>query len=115
MLVNDTFTTIEGEAIKRAKCMMKEQACLLPKISIKFYVTWIQLAPSGKITLGQGTYVGDISLIKDYEAFTISSKGLISTNLTPREQYIAQHTREVSYLTTICQTEASLDLYYAAQ
>lgn len=36
ILVNNTFVIAKEEAIKTIKFMTKEQACLLPKIPIKF-------------------------------------------------------------------------------
>ena len=40
--------------------------------------------PNGDIILTKKTRVGGISLIKDHEASTISSKGVICINLSPK-------------------------------
>ncbi len=114
MLANNTFAAIEEEAIKTAKFITKERACLSPKTPIKFNGTWIQLAPNGDITFSQETRVVGISLLKDHEASTTSSRGVVRTNLSPKEHYIAQRVR-AAYLASICQPEASFDLSYAAQ
>lgn len=42
------------------------------------------------IILCQKTWVGGISLIKDYETSTTSSKRVVCTNLSLKKQYIAQ-------------------------
>ncbi len=70
--------------------------------------------PNGDIKLSQETRVGGISLIKDHEASITSSRGVVRTNLSPKEQYIVQQARG-AYLASICQSEASFDLFYAAQ
>ena len=61
----------------------------------------------------QKTRVGGISLIKDHEAFITSSRGVVHTNLFPKEQYIAQQAGK-AYLASICQPEASYNLSYVA-
>lgn len=114
MLANNTFAAMEEEVIKTAKFMTKERACLLPQTPIKFNGTWIQLMPNGDITLSQETRVGGISLIKDHEASTTTSRRVVRTNLSPKEQYIAQRARG-AYLASICHPKASFDLSYAAQ
>lgn len=90
MLANNTFVIMEEEAIKTARFMTKKRVCLLPQMLIKFNSTWIQLMPNEDIILSQKTRVGGISLIKDYKAFTTSSRGVVHTNLSPKKQYIAQ-------------------------
>lgn len=105
---------MEEEAIKMAKFMTKEQACLLPKTSTKFNSTWIQLASNGDITLCQETCIGGISVIKDHENSINSLRGLVQTNLFPRKRYIAQRVRK-AHLVFICQPKTSFDLFYAAQ
>ena len=66
------------------------------------------------IILSQKTRVGSISLIKDHEASTTISRGVVCINLFPKEQYIAQQARG-AYLAYICQPKASFNLFYAAQ
>lgn len=69
-------------------------------MSIKFNSIWIQLALNWDITLSPETRVKGISLIKDYEASTNKSRGVIRTNLSSKEQYIAQRARR-TYLASI--------------
>ena len=82
MLTKNTLTAMEEEAMKTAKFITKERACLLLQTSIKFSSTWIQLTPNEDITLNLETWFGGISLIKDHEASTTSSRGVIYTNLS---------------------------------
>ena len=105
---------MEEEAIKTAEFMTKERACLSLQTPIKFNGTWIQLMPNRDMTLSQETRVGAISLIKDHKASTTSSRGVVRTNLSQKQQYVAQQARR-AYLASICQTKASFDLSYAAQ
>ena len=114
MLAEDPFAVIEEVTIKMANIMTKERTYLTPKTPIKFNGTLIQLALSGDIILSQETRVGGISLVKNHEASTTSSRGIIRAKLSPKEQYVAQRARG-AYLASICQPEASFDLSYAAQ
>lgn len=84
MLANNTFAGIEEEDIKIAKFITKEQACLLPKISIKLNNIWIKPALNGDITLSQETCVEGVSLIKDHKASTTCSNRVVRTNLSPK-------------------------------
>lgn len=68
---------------------------------IKFNGTWIQLMPNENITLKHKTWVRNISPIKDYETSITSSRGDVRTNLSLKEQYIAQWARW-AYLASIC-------------
>jgi hypothetical protein len=49
-----------------------------------------------------------------YTVTTTSSRGIVRTALTPKDQYIAQRARG-AYIASICQPEASFDLSYTAQ
>lgn len=44
ILDSNFFIAIEEQANKTVKLITKKQACLSPKMLIKFYNTWIQLA-----------------------------------------------------------------------
>lgn len=114
MLAEGPFAAIEEDAIKTANIMTKERAHLTPETPIKFNSTLIQLAPSGDIILSQETRVGGISLVKNHEASTTSSRGIVPAKLSSKEQYVAQRARG-AYLASICQPEALFDLSYAAQ
>ena len=114
MLASDTFSAEEEDAIKKAKIMTKERTHLILETPIKFNGTMIRLAPSRDIMLSQETRVGGISLVKNHDASTTSSRGIVREKLSSREQYVAQRARG-AYTASICQPEASFDLSYAAQ
>ena len=114
MLASDTFSAEEEDAIKKAKIMTKERTHLILETPIKFNGTMIRLAPSRDIMLTQETRVGSISLVKNHDASTTSSRGIVREKLSSREQYVAQRARG-AYTASICQPEASFDLSYAAQ
>lgn len=77
MLANNTFAVMKKEAIRRAKFIIKEEASLLPKTSIKLSSTWIQLTSYRDITLSQHDSIGYILLIKNYKASTTSSGQIV--------------------------------------
>lgn len=114
MLAEDSFAVEEEEAIKTTNITTKERTHLIFENPIKFNGTLIQLTPSGEITLRQETRAGGISLMKNHEASTTSSRGVVRAKLSPKEQYVAQRARG-AYIASICQPEASFDLSYAAQ
>ena len=86
MFSNNTLTSMKEKAIKIAKLITKEQACLLLQIAKKFNDIWIQLMPNKDITLSQKTRVRSISLIKDHETSINSSKEVVYTNLSPKSK-----------------------------
>lgn len=114
MLANKTFAVMKKKAIKTAKFMTKEQACFLYQTPIKFYNNLIQLMSDEDITLSPETWVGGISLIKDHEASTISSREVVRNNLSLKKHYIAQQARR-AYLVSIYQLKALFDLFYSIQ
>lgn len=85
MLANNNFATIEEKAIKTARFITKKRVCCFSKIPIKFNGTWIYLALNGNITFNQETCDGDISPIKNYKAFTTSSRGVDHIKIFSKE------------------------------
>ena len=114
MLANDAFAVEEENAIKTANIMTKERTYLTLDTPIKFNGTMIRLAPSKDITLSQETRIGGVSLIKNYETSTTSSRGIVRERLFPKEQYVTQRARD-AYIASICQLEIFFDLFYVAQ
>ena len=114
LLAEDLFADAEEDAIKAAKLMSKERDHLTFDKPIKFNGALIELTPNGDLTLRQEAQIAGISLIKSSEASTTSNRGTVRTNLSSKEQYVAQRARG-AYVASICQPEASFDLFYAAQ
>ena len=114
ILATDSFADDEEDAIKSARILTKKRDHLTITKSIKFNGTKIELMSDGSIILEHKTHIGGISLVKDSEASITSSRGIVRTKLSSKEQYIAQRARG-AYLASICQPEASFDLSYAAQ
>lgn len=114
ILASDDFAIKKKEAIKAANIMIKQRECLTTINSIKFNGMRIELSEDGTVNMRHASHVGDISLIKNHESSTTSSRGVVREKLTPKDQYIAHRARG-AYLASICQPEASFDLSYAAQ
>lgn len=57
-------------------------------------------------------FVRDILLIKDYEASITGSRKVVHTNLSLKEQYIAQQAKK-AYLASIYPPEILFSLFYA--
>lgn len=81
---------------------------------IKFNRGIIELTKEGVLTLRQERQIAAISIVKGTSGVTTSTKRVIQSNLTPKEQYIAQRARG-AYVASICQLEAAYDLSRAAQ
>lgn len=114
LLAENSFADAEDNALKHAKLMSNDRDYLKVDKPIKFNGVLIELAPNGDLTLKQETQIANIALVKNSEAFTTSSRGIIRSKLSPREQYVAQRARG-AYVASTCQPEASFDLSYAAQ
>ncbi len=117
----EAFAKQEDETIKSAKIMIKNRERLTSDNSLKFNEIRIERLDSNSnendnevIYFKQETHIQDIQLVKSIESFTISAREKVRINLNLRKQYIAQRARDV-YLATICQFEATFDLFYAAQ
>ncbi len=116
ILIDQSFAVVEKEAIHSVKIMIKTREQLISDNSLKFNDTRIERIESNDtIYFRQETHIQDIQLINLTESTIITSaRDTIRAMLISRDQYIAQRTRE-TYLTSICQSEASFDLSHAAQ
>jgi hypothetical protein len=116
ILADQSFAVVEKEAIHSAKIMTKAREQLTFENSLKFNDTRIKrIGPNEAIYFRQETHIQDIQLIQSIETIIITSaQDKVRIKLTFKEQYVAQKTRE-TYLTSICQSEASFDLSHAAQ
>jgi uncharacterized protein YaiL (DUF2058 family) len=108
ILVDQSFAIAEKEAIHSAKIMIKSREQLISDNSLKFNDT------NDTIYFRQETHIQEIQLIRLTESIITSARDKIRVMLTSRNQYIAQRARK-AYLTFICQSEASFDLFHAAQ
>jgi hypothetical protein len=116
ILVDQSFAVVEEKAVHSAKIMIKAREQLTFTNSLKFNDTRIERIESNDIIyFRQETHIQDIQLIDSVESTIITSaQDKVRIKLTFRNQYIAQRARE-TYLTSICQSEASFDLFHAAQ
>ena len=89
LLADDTFADAEEDAIKYAKLMSKDRNHLTTNKPIKFNGALIELTSEGNLTLKQETQIAGISLVRNLMVSTTSAQGVICTELSPREQYIA--------------------------
>jgi hypothetical protein len=95
--------------------MTKTREQLTFENSLKFNDTRIERIDSNEaIYFRQETHIQDIQLIQSIDTIIISARGKMRIKLITREQYVTQRARDV-YLTSICQSEASFDLFHAAQ
>jgi endonuclease YncB( thermonuclease family) len=115
ILADQSFAVVEKEAVHSAKIMTKTREQLTFENSLKFNDTRIERIDSNDtIYFRQETHIQDIQLIQSIDTIITSVRDKMRIKLTPREQYVTQRTRE-AYLTSICQSKASFDLFRAAQ
>jgi hypothetical protein len=115
ILIDQSFVIVEDEAIISAKIMIKTREQLNFEHSLKFKNIRIERIDSNDaIYFRQEKHIQNIQLIKVEFIIIINARDKIKMMLTSKKQYIAQRTRE-TYLISICQSEASFDLFRAAQ
>jgi hypothetical protein len=115
ILVDQSFAIVEDEAIISAKIMIKTREQLNFEHSLKFNDIRIERIDSNDVIyFRQEKHIQDIQLIKVEFTIITSARDKIRMMLISKKQYIAQRTRE-TYLISICQSEASFDLFRAAQ
>jgi hypothetical protein len=116
ILIDQSFAVVEEEAIHSAKLMIKTREQLISNNSLKCNDTRIERIESNDtIYFRQETHIQDIQLINLIESTIITNaRDKIRATLISKDQYIVQRARE-TYLTSICQFEASFDLSHATQ
>lgn len=114
LLAEDDFADAKENALRHAKLMSKDREYLTINKPIKFNGALIELTPNGDLTLKQEIQIAGISLVKNLETSTTSTRGVVRVKLSMKEQYIAQRARR-AYIVSICQPEAFFDLSHAAQ
>ncbi len=93
--------------------MTKDRKYPISAQPIKFNKAQINLDSDG-IVLTKESYVSGILLVTDHNADFTSSRGITRKNLSPEEQYLAQRSKD-TYISSLCQPEASFDLSRSAQ
>ncbi len=114
IFANQEFADKKKKAIVEVKIMIKSREKLDSKNSIKFNDTIITRLENDDIYLNQITQSEHLQSIKKINVDTINSRDVIRLDLTLKKQYVTQRTRD-AYLASICQLEASYDLFVAAQ
>jgi hypothetical protein len=116
ILADDEFATLEENELARAHLTFKRREKLNLTTPIKFNGGLITLADDDNtLLLTQSKQFDQIRLINLTSPVNLtSSRGEIRKMVTPKDQYIAQRTRD-AYIATVSQPEASFDLSFAAQ
>jgi hypothetical protein len=113
ILANKSFAEREEKKIHDASFTCKPRQIMTPSTSLKFNGAIISEDGQG-ITLTQERTLKLIKLIKNHNADSVSSRGKVRRNMTPKEQYISQRALG-AYVATMSQPEAAFDLSFAAQ
>ncbi|KAI0994039.1 hypothetical protein K3495_g14143 [Podosphaera aphanis] len=113
-LVNTKFAGLE-EMIKEANITCKKRGILTVDRPLNFNGGLISLLPNGNITLTQESHCKNLKPVNMTKAISkTSSRGVVKSNLTPKDQYVAQRASG-SYIGTMCQPEVCAALSFAAQ
>jgi hypothetical protein len=113
ILVDSNFAAAKEKAIIDAKIMTKSRDCLDSNFSLKFNDTIIE-CQENDIYLRQISQSDHLQLIQNVDIAITSSKNKVRLALISKEQYVTQRARD-AYVASICQSEASFDLFLAAQ
>ena len=114
ILTSDNFAIVKNEIIKIAKFITKKQNCFIIFSSIKFNEIMINFFENKNIIMKQLFRSNEILLINNQHVSFVSFENVIKKNLTSKNQYIIQRTRNV-YVTSMCQFEIFFDFSYAVQ
>ncbi len=112
ILIDQSFAIAEKEAIHSAKIMIKSREQLISDNSLKFNDIRIERIEDDTIYFRQEIHIQDIWLIQSIETIITNARDKVRIMLISRDQYIVQRARE-AYLISICQSEASFDLFHA--
>lgn len=66
------------------------------------------------LTIKQKCQITAITIVKETWSITTSTKRIIKTSLTSKEQYVAKYTQRL-YVSLIYQPKAAYDLFYTIQ
>ncbi|KHJ31072.1 hypothetical protein EV44_g1755 [Erysiphe necator] len=114
-LTNTKFAELEEEKIKEANIKYKKRGILTVDKPLKFNGGLITLMKNGNVSLTQESYCKNLKTVNIKEVVTkTSSRGVVRSNLTPKDQYVAQRAAG-SYIGTMCQPEVCAALSLAAQ
>ena len=113
ILADNDFAGKEESAIQTAKIMTKDWEHLNFSDPLKLNRAQIKLNSEG-IVLTKESHVGSILPITNHDTDSTSSRGITKKKLSSKEQYLPQRAR-YAYIVSVCQTEASFDLFQAAQ
>jgi hypothetical protein len=113
ILIDLNFAAAKEKAITDVKIMIKSRDHLDSNFSLKFNDTIIE-RQENDIYFRQIFQSNHLQLIQNVDIAIISSKDKVRLALISKEQYVTQRTRD-AYVTSICQSKASFDLFFAAQ
>ena len=81
---------------------------------IKFNDVQIKFDHDSDLLLIKKINVDDINLMTNQIAFFVNAKNVIRSNLSFKDQYVAQRVRN-AYMISICQSKIFYDLFHAVQ
>jgi hypothetical protein len=113
ILIDANFAVAEEKTIINAKIMIKSRDCLDSNSSLKFNDTIIE-RQENDIYLRQISQFDHLQLIQNVDIAITNSKDKIKLALISKKQYVTQRARS-AYITSICQSKASFDLFLAVQ
>ena len=108
------FAKEEQIQLDKAGFLAKPREQLTSTCDLKFNGGIIHLQDNNHITITQERQGKNLRTVSKASISSTSSRGLIRTNLTTKEQYVAQRARG-AYIASVSQPEAAYDLSVAAQ
>jgi hypothetical protein len=113
ILIDANFAAAKEKTIINIKIIIKSRNCLDLNFSLKFNDTIIK-RQENDIYFRQISQFDHFQLIQNVNIAITSSKDKIRFALISKKQYVTQRARN-AYVTSICQSKASFDLFFAAQ
>ena len=113
-LTDQAFAIAEERELKSTNFIVKEHQELTIYTPIKFNGGHINLNSDGSIEFNQVRQCENLKLVNIKNLDLISSRGNVRKAVTPKDQYVAQHTRG-AYIASVYQPESAFDLSFTAQ
>ena len=114
ILTDGKFATVEKNKLPAIKLLTKNREKLTKTTSIKFNEGHIKKTNNNDLYFNQSRQCSCLRLVTIKSANLTNTRGVVRSNVTPKDQYVAQRARDV-YIAIMTQSKISFDFSFVAQ